>query len=213
MGKPHGRSVIMFGKPGQPGNRWRKQILRFVNVLNDMSEIRLAVTPEDRRIAGMAAVAIGLTLAEAAIPSPLPGVKPGLANIVILLVMLQYGFRTAVWVMALRLLAGSLLLGTFLSPGFWLATAGAVGSTCVLYCSLFLSVRLFGSVAISILMAFAHISGQLFLAKIWLFPEVDITLLMPVFALAALVFGTANGLIVARLVAKHDVSGAQSANA
>ncbi len=181
--------------------------------INEMSEIRLAVTPEDRHIAGMAAVAIGLTLAEAAIPSPLPGVKPGLANIVILLVMMQNGFGAAAWVMLLRLLAGSLLLGTFLSPGFWLATAGALGSLCILSCSRFLPVRLFGAVSVSVLMAFAHIIGQLSLAKIWLFPEVDITLLMPVFALAALIFGTVNGLIVARLVAKDDVTGAQSANA
>ena len=181
--------------------------------INEMSEIRLAVTPEDRHIAGMAAVAIGLTLAEAAIPSPLPGVKPGLANIVILLVMMQNGFGAAAWVMLLRLLAGSLLLGTFLSPGFWLATAGALGSLCILSCSRFLPVRLFGAVSVSVLMAFAHIIGQLSLAKIWLFSEVDITLLMPVFALAALIFGTVNGLIVARLVAKDDVTGAQSANA
>ena len=178
-----------------------------------MREIRLTVTPEDRHIAGMAAVAIGLTLAEAAIPSPLPGVKPGLANIVILLVMLQHGFKTAVWVMALRLLAGSLLLGTFLSPGFWLAATGALASTLILYCSRFISFRLFGPITLSVLMAFAHVSGQLFLAKVWFFSEVNIAVLMPIFALAALVFGAANGLIVARLVAKDELTGAQSANA
>lgn len=178
-----------------------------------MREIRLTVTQEDRHIAGMAAVAIGLTLAEAAIPSPLPGVKPGLANIVILLVMLQHGFKTAVWVMAIRLLAGSLLLGTFLSPGFWLASAGALSSSLILFCSWYISSRLFGPVTLSVLMAFAHISGQLFLAKVWFFAEVNIALLMPVFALAALVFGTANGLIVARFVAKDDARGAQSSNA
>lgn len=178
-----------------------------------MREIRLAVTPEDRQIAVMAAVAIGLTLAEAAIPSPLPGVKPGLANIVILIVLLQHGFKTAVWVMGIRLLAGSLLLGTFLSPGFWLAASGAAASMGILYCSRFVSDRLFGVVSLSILMAFAHVSGQLILAKLWFFSEVHITVLMPVFALAALVFGTANGLVVARLVAKAGVAGAQSSNA
>jgi hypothetical protein len=57
------------------------------------SAIELPVTADDRRIARLAALAIGLTLAEAAIPSPIPGVKPGLANIVILLVLLQYGWR------------------------------------------------------------------------------------------------------------------------
>lgn len=177
-----------------------------------MREIRLAVTQEDRHIAGLAALAVGLTLAEAALPTPLPGIKPGLANIVILLVMLRYGFKTAVWVMGIRLLAGSLLLGSFLSPGFWLAAAGAIASMCVLSLVRYIPATLFGPVSFSVLMAFAHVCGQLMLAKLWLFAAVDISLLMPVFALAALVFGTANGLIVARLIAKDGMSGAQSAH-
>lgn len=177
-----------------------------------MREIRLAVTSEDRRIAGLAALAVGLTLAEAALPTPIPGVKPGLANVVILLVMLRYGFSTAVWVMVLRLLAGSLLLGYFLAPGFWLAAAGAAASMCVLYLVRYLPARLFGPVSFSVAMAFAHVGGQLVLAKLWLFAEADISLLMPVFALAALVFGTVNGLIVAALIAKDGAAGAQLDN-
>jgi heptaprenyl diphosphate synthase len=178
-----------------------------------MREIRLAVTHEDRRIAGLAALAIGLTLAEAALPSPLPGIKPGLANIVILLVMLRYGFRTAVWVMAIRLLAGSLMLGTFLSPGFWFAAAGAAASMCTLFLVRYFPRALFGPVSFSVLMAFAHICGQLLLAKLWLFAVADISLLMPLFALAALVFGAVNGVIVARLIAEDRLAGAQSIHA
>jgi heptaprenyl diphosphate synthase len=177
-----------------------------------MREIRLAVTQEDRRVAGLAALAVGLTLAEAALPSPIPGVKPGLANIVILLVSLRYGFRTAVWVMVIRLLAGSLVLGSFLSPGFWLAAAGAGASMCVLYVVRYLPRELFGPVSFSVVMAYAHICGQLVLAKLWLFSAVDISLLMPIFAVAALVFGTVNGLIVARLIAEDSIPGAQSAD-
>lgn len=178
-----------------------------------MNEIRLAVTPEDRRIAALAALAVGLTLAEAALPSPIPGVKPGFANIVILLVMLRYGFATAVWVMAIRLLAASLMLGSFLSPGFWLAAAGAVASMGVLYAVRYFPRRLFGPVSFSVLMAFAHVGGQLVLAKLWLFADADISLLMPVFALAALVFGAVNGLIVARLIAQDGMPDAQSTHA
>jgi heptaprenyl diphosphate synthase len=178
-----------------------------------MREIRLIVNDEDRRIALLAALAVGLTVAEAALPSPLPGIKPGLANIVILLVMLRYGFGTAVWVMAIRLLAGSLLLGTFLSPGFWLASAGAAASMAVLFLVRYLPHGLFGPVSFSVLMAFAHVGGQLGLAKLWLFAAADISLLMPIFALAALVFGTVNGLIVARLFAEGVMSGAQSLHA
>lgn len=178
-----------------------------------VQEIRLAVTAQDRRIAALAALAVGLTVAEAALPTPIPGLKPGLANVVILLVMLRHGFTTAAWVMLIRLLAASLMLGTFLSPGFWLAAAGAAASMGVLYAIRFIPHKLFGPVAFSMLMAFAHISGQLALAQLWLFSSADISLLMPVFALAALVFGAVNGLIVAKLIAEDGVPGAQSVHA
>lgn len=165
------------------------------------AKIDLPVTPEDRRIAMLAAVAIGLSLAEAVIPSPLPGVKPGLANIVVLLVMLQYGMRTAIWVSALRVLAGSLLLGSFLTPGFWLSAAGASVSLAVLSIARFLPQRAFGPVSLSVLAAFGHIGGQLALAWLWLLPSASIGALLPVFAAAALIFGAVNGVIVARLLA------------
>lgn len=175
-----------------------------------MREIVLPVLAEDRQIAGLAAIAIGLTLAEAALPSPIPGVKPGLANIVILLVLLQRGFRTAAWVSVIRLLAGSLLLGTFLSPGFWLAAAGTTASLITLSLIRHFPQQLFSAVSLSILAAFAHIGGQLLLAWAWLLPASGILTLLPVFALAALAFGTVNGLIVARLIAGSPDTGAQS---
>ncbi len=178
-----------------------------------MREVRLAISAEDRRIAALAALAVGLSVAEAALPSPLPGIKPGLANIVILLVLLRYGFSVAAWVMAMRLLAASLMLGSFLTPGFWLAVCGATAVMGVLFLVRSLPRALFGPVSFSLLMAFAHIGGQLVLAKLWLFTAADIGMLIPVFALAALVFGTVNGLIVARLIAQDGVPGAQSAHA
>lgn len=167
--------------------------------------ITLTITPEDRRIARLAAIAVGLSLLDAAIPTPLPGVKPGLANIVTLLVLARYGWRSAVWVSLLRVLAGSLLLGQFLAPGFFLGLSGAVCSLLVLGLlwrgqAVPGIARLFGPVSWSVLAAFAHIGGQLLLARLWLIPHNGLFLLVPLFALAALVFGTINGLIVARLL-------------
>ena len=49
--------------------------------------IHLQPTVDDHRIARYAAAAIALSVVEAAIPSPLPGVKPGLANIITLIVL------------------------------------------------------------------------------------------------------------------------------
>lgn len=164
------------------------------------SVIELPVDADDRRIARLAALAIGLTLAEAALPSPVPGVKPGLANIVVLMVLLQYGWRAAAWVSALRVLAGGLLLGSLFAPGFWLSAAGALTSLAVLGAAQYLPRAWFGPVSLSVLAAFGHIGGQLALAGLWLLPAIALVKLAPVFAAAALVFGAVNGWVVAKLL-------------
>ncbi|HEY0664577.1 MAG TPA: Gx transporter family protein [Gallionella sp.] len=148
----------------------------------------------------MAAVALMLTVLENAIPSPLPGVKPGLANIVTLIVLARYGWRVAAWVTLLRVVAGSLLFGSFLAPGFFLSLAGAVLSLLALAVARHLPAHWFGPVSHSIHAAFAHIAGQLAVVYLWLIPHSGIAYLIPVFAAAALVFGTVNGLIAARFM-------------
>jgi heptaprenyl diphosphate synthase len=162
--------------------------------------LELPVTPDDRRIARYAAAAIALTIAEAALPSPLPGVKPGLANIVILVVLARHGWRDAAWVSLLRVLAGSLLVGQFLAPGFFLGLTGALASLAALAGAARLPQRWFGPVTASLLAAFAHIGGQLVLARLWLVPHDGVFYLAPIFAASALVFGIVNGLIAARLL-------------
>ena len=148
----------------------------------------------------MAAAALGLTILENAIPSPLPGVKPGLANIVTLIVLARYGWRAAAWVSLLRVVAGSLLFGNFLAPGFFLSLSGAVCSLLTLAFAQHLPARWFGPVSHSIHAAFAHIAGQMLVVYLWLIPHAGIAYLIPIFAAAALVFGTVNGLIAARFM-------------
>ncbi len=160
----------------------------------------LETTAEDHRIARMTAVALGLAILESAIPSPLPGVKPGLANIVTLIVLARYGWRTAAWVSLLRVVAGSLLFGNFLAPGFFLSLCGALLSLVVLAFAQHLPARWFGPVSHSIYAALAHITGQMLVVYLWLIPHSGIAYLIPVFATAALVFGTVNGLIAARFM-------------
>lgn len=164
------------------------------------ASIHLAVSAEDRRIARLAAAAIGLSLVDAAIPLPLPGVKPGLANIATLIVLQRYGWAAAAWVTVLRVVAGSLLLGQLLAPGFFLGAAGALCSLAVLAVGRLLPARWFGPVSLSVLAAFAHLGGQLLLARLWLIPHDGVFLLAPVLASAALLFGTINGLIVAKIL-------------
>jgi heptaprenyl diphosphate synthase len=169
------------------------------------STIELRPTADDHRIAAYTVAAITLTLAEAAIPSPLPGIKPGLANIIVLVVLLRYGWRDAAWVSLLRVFAGSIVLGQFLAPGFFLALTGALCSLGALGLSMRLPARWFGPVSHSILAAFAHAGGQILLARSWLVPHDGVFYLLPLFAASALLFGLINGLAAAHLLAtKHD---------
>jgi len=162
--------------------------------------MQIQTTTDDHRIAKLAAFAIALHMVEAVIPSPLPGVKPGIANIVTLYVLLRYDFATAAWVSILRVFASSLLLGQFLSPTFALSLSGALLSLGVLWLTMRLPRCYFGAVTLSILAAFAHIAGQLMVVRLWLIPHASVSYLIPIFAVAALFFGLINGLITAKLL-------------
>lgn len=168
-----------------------------------MKPTQFHTTAEDHRIAKLAAFAIALHMVEAVIPSPLPGVKPGIANIVTLYVLYQYGFATAAWVSILRVFASSLLLGQFLSPTFALSLGGAILSLSVLWLAIRLPKKWFGPITLSILAAFAHIAGQLMIVRLWLIPHAGVNYLIPIFATAALFFGLINGVITAKLIVNY----------
>lgn len=162
--------------------------------------ITLHTTKTDHHIAKLTAIAIGLHMVESVFPSPIPGVKPGIANIVTLFVLYRYGLKAAAWVSLLRIFASSLLLGQFLTPTFLLSLTGALLSIAMLAIAFKLPKAWFSPVSLSILAAFAHIAGQLLLVRIWLIPHANVIYLIPMFALFALIFGLINGLITAKLL-------------
>jgi heptaprenyl diphosphate synthase len=164
------------------------------------STINITTTASDHHIAKLTALAIGLHILEAVFPSPLPGVKPGIANIVTLYVLYEYGFTTAAWVSLLRVFASSLLLGHFLSPTFVLSLSGALFSLTALYFAQHLPKRYFSVITLSLIAAFAHIAGQLIVVRLWLIPQTGVVYLVPIFGLAALVFGVVNGYIANTLI-------------
>ena len=163
-------------------------------------KLTLHTNPDDHHIARLAAYAILLHVLEAMIPSPLPGVKPGIANIVVLYVLYRDGWVAAVWVSLLRVLAGSLILGSFLTPTFMLSLSGALCSLACLALAQYLPKRFFGPLSLSLLAALAHMAGQLILVRFWLIPNDGILYLLPVLMSFASLFGLVNGFITARLV-------------
>lgn len=168
------------------------------------SIIKIKTTLLDHQISQLSAIAIGLSLIESVLPSPMPGVKPGIANIITLYAMYRFNFRTAIWVSILRVFATSLILGQFLSPTFMLSLAGSLLSLLTLYFSIKLPSRFFSPMSLSVLSSFAHITGQLLLVRLWLIPHASIYYLIPVYSAAALIFGLINGWITYRLLKHHN---------
>lgn len=163
-------------------------------------QTRIQTTREDHRIAWLAALAISIHVAEAALPSPLPGVKPGLANVITVITLLLFGWRAAAWVSLLRVLAGSLLIGSFLTPTFVLSLTGALSSLAVMGLGLRLPRRGLGPVGYSLLAAQAHMAGQ-FAAAYWLFiPHAALLNLLPVLMTAAVLFGLVSGTIAVAML-------------
>lgn len=166
----------------------------------------LTTTREDHLIAWLTALAITIHIAESALPSPLPGIKPGLANVITIAVLMRYGLGMAVWVALLRVLVGSLLLGTFLSPTFILSLSGALASTAILAAGWLISRHLswtaLGPLGYSVLAAMAHMAGQFWVAYTLFIPHPGLLHLLPVLMTAAVSFGVVSGIITAAMLEK-----------
>ena len=148
------------------------------------------------RIALLSAYAIGLHGFESLLPTPIPWLRLGLANIITLITLLLYGMRPAIMVTLIRVIVVSLFTGTFLGPAFILSLAGGLISTFAMGSVLFLSPRLFSVVGISLIGAFFHNITQLFLAYFLFIQRIEaILLITPIFLLLGTLTGTVNGVI------------------
>ena len=152
------------------------------------------------RIAWLTALAVTIHIAETALPSPIPGVKPGLANIVTVICLIKFDWRTAAWVAMLRVVVGGLLLGTFLSPTFALSFAGAAASVAVLGLAQYLPGRGFGPVGYSLLAAMAHMGAQFWTAYGLFIPHEGLFRLLPILMTAAVFFGIVTGIIAQKVL-------------
>ena len=152
-----------------------------------------------REIAVFTAAASALQIAESFIPGPVPGIKLGLANVVVITALLKLGFRAAFEIAVLRVLISSLLLGTFLSPAFFLSLSGSLASTLVMGAVFYLNGgkkhMLFGVTGISLAGAAAHNIAQVSLVYAVFVGSNAVFFLLPVLGISAVVTGFITGAI------------------
>lgn len=178
-----------------------------------MSNPELPVTcgVETRRLAALVAGASVLQVAESMLPHPLPGVRLGLANIMTLVALVYLGPGPAIGLTVVRTLVSSIILGTFLSPAFWLSFAGGLASTAVMTGLYMWSVRFgragFSFIGISVAGAATHMMAQVALVYLVFIRSPGVLLLWPWLGLGAVATGIITGLIAVQAVARIGEAG------
>ena len=158
---------------------------------------------ETRKIARMGlltALAFILSYVESLIPAfvAVPGVKMGLANIVVVFALYTLGPGEAAIVSIIRVLLSSLLFGSILSLSY--SAAGAVIS--LLSMIILMKTKIFGVTSVSVTGGVFHNLGQILVACLVL--ETDVLLYyLPVLILSGTitgaVIGIASSIVIKRL--------------
>ena len=161
---------------------------------------------EIKKISLWVAMASVLQISESLIPHPIPGIRFGFANIVTLIILVNYTFSIALKVAILRTIISSFMMGTFMSPAFLLSFSAALISTLAMGALYRISTKYnqfyFSLVGISVLGAFTHNVAQLILAYFLLIKHAGIFILLPWLSIGAVVMGLISGLIAMKTTEK-----------
>lgn len=154
-------------------------------------------------ISVLTASAIVIGIAESFIPSIfVPGIKLGLANIVILVALYELGILEATFISLVRVTIVGLVRGIFLSMGFLMSLTGAILSLGIMIL-FYLIVKKFSIIGVSVIGSIFHVGGQILIAMIYL-DSVYILYYLPIIAISAIITGVVVG-VVANLIIRTGI--------
>ena len=146
---------------------------------------------------------IVIAILESFIPSiGIPGVKLGLANIMILIILFELGIMEAICINLARVLLVGILRGTFLTMGFLMSLSGAIFSLGIMIL-FYLLIKKFSIIGVSVIGSLFHIFGQILVALLFLNTPY-ILFYLPIISISAIITGVFVG-IIAQLVIKTGV--------
>lgn len=129
---------------------------------------------------------------EAIIPSPVPGIKLGLANVVCTYVFFRIGKTEAFYISVLRVVLSSVLFGS--AATFVFSLFGALlAFSAMMLCTLMGNKVSF--IGISVLSAAAHCTGQI-IAAVTVYSSLGIIRYLPVLLLCSVPLGIVTGTVV-----------------
>ena len=164
---------------------------------------QVTATQRLARISLFGSLALVLSYIETMIPLPvtLPGVKLGLANVAVVVALLELDVRAAAAVAVVKVVASGLLFG---SP---MMLMYSLGGTALAFagCAAASRVPGLGAVAVSMVAAVLHNAGQIAVAALML-GTTSVLLSLPPLALAACATGFATGAVAAGVLAAQPDS-------
>ena len=146
------------------------------------------------------AIAVSLHVLETLLPTPVPWLRLGLANIMTLAALYLYDGRAAWAVSLARVGIGALLLGRLFSPGFWLAAVGAIVATSAMIIMYRVAGRRLSPIGISVIGAAGHALGQILAARMLIIQHAAIWQIMPLFLIFTVFSGILTGWLAAGLL-------------
>lgn len=146
------------------------------------------------------ALAMILSYVESQIPSPgIPGVKLGLANLVVVFALYRLGWKEAAGISLLRVFLVSLLFGHAASLAY--SASGAALSLVGMI--LLKRTDKLSCVAVSVIGGVLHNAGQILMA--WALMGANVVWYLPVLVLSGTVAGVAIGVVSAILVKRIKI--------
>lgn len=153
-------------------------------------------------IAMLTSMAVVLSILESFIPVFVPGVKLGLANMIILVMLYEFRSQEALLADILRIIVASLLRANILTPTFLMSLSGGMLSFVVM---LILSrFKFFSPIGVSALGAISHSFGQICVAIIVMGTS-SVLYYLPYIALLSLATGVLSG-IIANIYLKRSIT-------
>ena len=143
----------------------------------------------------LSALALVLYIFEAVIPKPFPWLKFGLANLITLIVLINFGWKQALWITLIRIIGGSIFVGALFTPVFVLSLCGGLMAFVLMAICFRFFYPSFSIIGLSIIGATAHNFTQLIIASLIFVRNLELLYLLPIFSITSLLMGAFTGFV------------------
>ena len=148
-------------------------------------------------IASLLTMSIVLSMVEGLIPIPVPGVKLGLANIIILVMLYDFKTSEAFLVLIIRIFLVGILRGNIFQVPFFMSLCGGLTSFVIM--RIFSLFKFFSIIGVSVIGSVFHCVGQIVIAIILLGTS-QVVYYLPLIAILSTVTGVLTGILSKRFL-------------